>query len=132
MKKDIIVKLLILTCTIGIICTVYLFNNRLNYEQSEVTQTLKALELAEENYYKQFKKYAIHNEELGIDFSKLSNISIHFTVESLPIDIGLSKENIPKVSADSYRIILLFKTSNGVLQVWKLEKGNKIKLLKTI
>lgn len=132
MKRDTLIKLLILISTVGIIFTAYLFKNRSSYEQSEVAQVLKALGVAEENYYRQFKKYTIHKEELGIDFSKLSNVSIHFTVESLPVDIKLSKDNIPNVSEDFYRIIALFKTSSGQLQIWKLEKRNRIQLLQTI
>lgn len=132
MKNDILSKLLILICTIGIISGLYLYKNRPKYEQSEVKQTLTALGLAEESYYTQFKKYTIHKEELGLDFSKLSNISIHFTAESLPMDMKLSNENLPNVNEVSYRIIALFKTSSGQLQVWKLEKGNKIQLLQTI
>lgn len=132
MKKNLLNKLFVLVFIVGVICTLSIFKNRAVYEQSEVTQTLKALGLAEESYYEQSKKYTDRSNELGISFSSLSNISIHFSTENLPINIKLSNDNIPYVSRDFYRVIALFKTSHGKLQIWKLEKGNKIQLLQTI
>lgn len=117
---------------IGLIAFSYIYKNKTRFEQSEVKQVLQVLVNAEENYFSQFGRYSSSQHELGVDFSKLSNISIYFDEINLPLNINLASEERPYVNNKSFRILVIFKTSRNT-ELWKAEhEKNSLKFLRSI